>query len=273
MISGDLTNFLEPQGITVEKVALPPTDAVFAVINGQADMANSAIQQIVLARNQGNDLKFIAPTFGGHISLITGPGGPKSLEELKGMRVGALSRTSSSYSDLLLIAEEEGFDLETDFQLTFGNLGVLTGLLEQGELDAITSFEPNTTRFIYNGTAEEIFSYNAKWKELTGFSLPVASLMVSQKWIDETGLLPYVQAASFENVSTLKNDFSRYTDNPELFDMPDEAALKMLFDRMSPKFQPEFTQEVLDGYNFYIKKAEAKGMMEGLADATDFLVF
>jgi hypothetical protein len=47
----------------------------------------------------------------------------------------------------------------------------------------------------------------------------------------------------------------------------------MLFDRMSPKFQPEFTQEVLDGYNFYIKKAEAKGMMEGLADATDFLVF
>ncbi|MDA0799952.1 MAG: ABC transporter substrate-binding protein [Chloroflexi bacterium] len=272
MISGDLTNFLAPQGITVEKVAMSPTDAVLAVINGQADMANSPIQTIVQARAQGNDLKFIAPTFGGHVSLISRPDGPTSLEELQGMRIGALARTSSSYSDLLLIAEEEGFDLETDFQLTFGNLTLLTGLLEQGELDAITSFEPNTTRFIYEGTAQEIFSYNAKWRELTGFSLPVASLMVSQEWIDETGLLPFVQQASFENVDSLKNDFTRYSDEPELFGMSDDEALKLLFDRMSPLFQPEFTQEVIDGYNFYIEKAAAKGLIEGLADANDFLV-
>ena len=171
-------------GLDIELLSLNPSDGQAAVLAGKVDLATIPPLTVAQAKIEGHDVVSFAPNMFNHASIVVPPGSSiKRFEDLKGKRIGTLSVATSVYRTMQMLARERGLDWEKDFQLQISaSMPVVTGLLQQKQLDMATLTEPFTSKSIVAGYGVELASVNEMWKEKHGVSALAVLLTAKGDW-------------------------------------------------------------------------------------------
>jgi ABC-type nitrate/sulfonate/bicarbonate transport system substrate-binding protein len=262
----------ESSGISIEVRVMSPTDAELAVINRQIDMGLFGILSVVNAHAADHDLVMVAPNFASHSSLFAGTDSEAtSLADLRGARLGCLPRVSAQYTDLRQIAAEQDLDLESDFELSFGDAQLQEGLFRQGQLDAFCPFEPNATRLVTSGDAKEVFQFSKEWERM--FDAPLLSIgwVASREWVEETGGAARIRETNAQMVRELTESADRFHASAELFGLPDADAVDELAERMNALMVPEWTDDVVENLQHRLDRAAELDLIPSRYDIEELI--
>ncbi len=178
--------FDERNGIALEVSLFNPADAEKAVLFKRVDAGIFAPISAARVNLRGERLRIFWPLLLNHTSILVPPGSPtKTLEDLKGKKLGIIERISSAYTSTAAIFKRRGFDIEKDFQLVISTPPVLVGLLEKREVDAIVIWEPIVSQLLAGERARELERLGEAWEGLSG-GIPMLFIGATahQEWLD-----------------------------------------------------------------------------------------
>ena len=146
--------FAQQQGITIKTEALAGPDAgKIGIQGGSLDLIVADWIWVAQQRLQGQDLTFV-PFSALHGALIVPQDSPiRSLEDLKGKRLGVAGGGQDKNWVLLKTAAQksQGLDLEHTTTVTFGAPPLLSESLKQGQLDAVLTYWNQATKLEAQG--------------------------------------------------------------------------------------------------------------------------
>jgi ABC-type nitrate/sulfonate/bicarbonate transport system substrate-binding protein len=117
---------------------------------------------------RGNDVVIFAPGLNNHGSWIVRDDSPyRSPKDLRGKRIATQPETTETFRQARLAAALHGIDLKREVEIIFGPPTANLALFERGDVDAVISLEPTSTRLIARG-AREIARVADMWREATG---------------------------------------------------------------------------------------------------------
>lgn len=254
----------ENHGFELEMSWMGPGDAISAMINQQVE--SSFIPPTTAARMnlKDKDIRAMRPLHIIHeAGVVPTDSDAEEIADLKGLKLGSLSRVSSLYTFFAVMAEMQGNDLD-DFDFRIGGSSVLYGLMQKGDLDATLHFEPFVTRLISQDGFRELFHYNDVWKELTGNSILGSSIGAYQSKIDEKpkafkGLSAAVDEAAQYIHDNPSEVFKRFQDNLGL----EDSQLELAQERMVWLYPTEFDEGLQDGAKEMLQKMYELGQLDG----------
>jgi NitT/TauT family transport system substrate-binding protein len=122
---------------------------------------------------RGKDVVIFAPGLINHGSwIVKGNSSIKTPYDLKGKRIATQPETTETYRQARLAAGLVGLDLRRDYQMIFGPPTANLALFERGDVDAVITIEPISTRLIANG-AKEIARVRDQWRQGTNDARPL----------------------------------------------------------------------------------------------------
>lgn len=122
---------------------------------------------------RGHDVAIFAPGLINHGSwLVKGNSSFRSPQDLKGKRIATQPETTETYRQARLAASLIGLDLKHDFEFIFGPPTANLALFERGDVDAVITIEPVSTRLIAGG-AREIAKVRDQWRQGTNSERPL----------------------------------------------------------------------------------------------------
>lgn len=156
---------------------MDPNSSAQAVVNRQVPTGFLSVLGTARANAQGNQIRQLWPMFTNNESCVVRKDAGVStdsleatLSDLQGLTIGALPETSTLYSIFHLLLIE--FDLNIDdYDIRTGPPPVISGLLQDGQLDAMIMIAPLPSKFVAAGTHERVLNYDAAWREVTGYSV------------------------------------------------------------------------------------------------------
>jgi len=149
----------EKYGFRLQEVPTANSNAAITAIRaGAVDMMVADLIAVSNMRNAGLKVIAIVPMFRWGDHMIVPADSPiKTLGDLKGKKVGTDSRTNSTWFVIMAAALKlYNLNLEKEANVQAGGVGLLRGLMEQGQLDAT---------FIYNNIAPAM-TVNGKFRVL-----------------------------------------------------------------------------------------------------------
>lgn len=143
--------WFEEAGIEIEPVEFGPDSAVPLVLNGQADIGVTAMGNVIVAVDNGMDLKAIAGMFiegegreSIMSSIIAGPNsGITEIGDLAGKKVAVNELRSASVAKAMWRVDEAGADASTMEWVAVPFPGMVEALT-RGDVDAAVIVEPFT---------------------------------------------------------------------------------------------------------------------------------
>ena len=138
------------------------------------------------AQLRGKDLRLFAPMRWNVTSLLVAQSSSyKSLEDLRGKKIGVAPCGSSFYIDATITLASRGYKFKEDFNIVEGKTDVLVAMFERGELDALVMLaEPRVSKQIASGKVRETVRLRDLWREATGDYAPCHSVTAYNDWID-----------------------------------------------------------------------------------------
>lgn len=122
---------------------------------------------------RGKEVVIFAPGLINHGSwIVKGNSSFKAPYDLKGRRIATQPETTETYRQARLAAGLVGLDLRRDFQIIFGPPTANLALFERGDVDAVITIEPISTRLIADG-AREIARVRDQWRQGTNDARPL----------------------------------------------------------------------------------------------------
>lgn len=113
-----------------------------SMATGKADAAVGMALRWLKALEQGFDVKLTAGTHGGCMRLLTLTDGPKSLEALKGAKIGVSDMAGADKNFFSLIFKRHGVDPVSDITWKVYPQDVLGVALQKGEIQAASGSDP-----------------------------------------------------------------------------------------------------------------------------------
>lgn len=174
----------ERHGLKLEVKHFSPDKAEEALFFKQVDAGLFPPISAVRAQGRGAKIRIFAPLLWNHASLLVPPDSPaRSVEELRGKRIGTLPRISGNYTTFSILLRMRGMDFERDFRPIFASLVGAIGLFERQDLDAMIQAEPFSSRLIAEGKVRELLKFNDLWQQLTGQPMLMVGLAAHEEWI------------------------------------------------------------------------------------------
>jgi NitT/TauT family transport system substrate-binding protein len=189
--------FFEKNGLDISIVPVTSGPAgVQALLAGDADVMVNAPDFVILAQNQGQDVKFVVGNNVSAVStLIAGTkwplphaasGYPAVMADFKGAKIGVPARGSSLENQLRLMLKDGGLDPDKDVSwIAVGLPATAIPALQAGQVDALMVADPATTSItkkLQIGTAVVDLRKGEGPPELTHF--PQGGYAAKQSYID-----------------------------------------------------------------------------------------
>lgn len=173
-------------GINLEVGKYDPLEAYKAIEERKVDAGILAPYPAARAQLRGKDIRLFAPIRWNVTSLLVDQNSPyKTLEDLRGKKIGVAPCGSSFFIDATITLASRGYDFKKDFKVIEGKTDDLMVQFNKGELDAIVMLaEPRVSKEISSGNMREIVRLRDLWKEATGDYAPCHSVSAYNDWID-----------------------------------------------------------------------------------------
>lgn len=260
-------------GVDVEFKPMAQKTAQIALTNGDIDMGFMSIVNLASAQEQGHDVVGVSPTWAANASLVVKEDAPyQDASDLEGQPVASLHRTVSVYSESYFVLGDMGIDMEKDYQLMLADSGgLLQGLLDTGEMEAITQYEPNTTRMMAAGGYRELFHTSQYWQDKGHPLTPSQNWAARSDWLEENDaeLMQRVAARATEIASSEK---AIYDANAEAVNLTAPEGTDLLFERFAPLLVLEYTDENLEYAQEELDRAEQLGLLQKSHDISDLVM-
>jgi NitT/TauT family transport system substrate-binding protein len=131
-----------------------------AIQSGAADIGNFGWIDIQRLRNQGVNLFGVGPflQWGADHVVVPADSKAKTIGDLKGKKIGVFSRTNIDWIlDQTIAKNKYGLDVEKDFVVHEGAVGLLRGLIESGQLDAAHMYNNLTPAMVAGGKVRVLY--------------------------------------------------------------------------------------------------------------------
>lgn len=195
-----------------------------------------------LADAKGHRLRVFEALTINHSSLLVRADSPyRALEDLKGKKVAAVTRTSGTYQSFYTVARMIGVDPEKDFQVIFAAPEAGRRFLETGEVEAFNIYEPFPTNMLSAGKTRELVRVRTEWKRLTGKDMFLLGVVAYEDWIAANrDLAKRVAATVREAVDVIRGNPARtIQENRATQGLETDAAAKLAETRLIEMYTPE----------------------------------
>ena len=160
-------------GLNVEYVTYPTLDGLFTAIRGKdVDVGFGGWTAFAQFRGQGIPVTAIYSVGrGATLDVIVPAASPlKSIADLKGKKVGSYAGAAGTATVLfrVIAAKFYGFDPGQTGHLQFAAPGLLTALIEKGDLDAALLFDPLAAKAVVSGKFRSIGNLGDIYQQHTG---------------------------------------------------------------------------------------------------------
>jgi NitT/TauT family transport system substrate-binding protein len=163
----------QKHGIDVEYVRYPTLDGLFTAIRGKdVDVGFGGWTAFAQFRSQGVPVTAIYSVGrGATLDVIVPQASPiKTLADLKGKKVGSYAGAAGTATVLfrVLTAKFYGYDAGKTGHLQYAAPGLLTSLIDKGELDAALNFDPLAAKAVTSGKFRSIASLGEVYRQHVG---------------------------------------------------------------------------------------------------------
>jgi NitT/TauT family transport system substrate-binding protein len=211
-----------------------------AVIAGEYGVGLFATVHPVLARTGGSPWKAV---FAAHDKEI------QSVEDLAGRRVGFSTPGAGSWFIGRALLQGAGLNPDTDLEYVSlgGDPGVIYTALQQGQVDAFSSWEPTTTRTIHDGVAEVLVPIyeDDVHEEFIGPSALSMVLIATEQQIEEDP--EFVQALVDAHMQAM--EWIAEADSEEIADLVlNHANTSALFEGLDVELVTQMIDNIRGGF-------------------------
>lgn len=232
----------EKRGTLWEPAHLQITALADALILKSKPVGCLANPVVALADSKGHRLRVFEALTINHSSLLVRGDSPyKALEDLKGKKVAAVTRTSGTYQSFYTVARMMGVDPEKDFQMVFAAPEGGRRFLETGEVEAFNIYEPFPTNMLSGGKTRELVRVRTEWKRLTGKEMFLIGVVAYEDWLmANRDLAKRIAATVREAVDLIRGNPARaIQENRGTQGLETDAAVKLAETRLIEMYTPE----------------------------------
>ncbi|HLC26222.1 MAG TPA: ABC transporter substrate-binding protein [bacterium] len=245
------------QGLDIDFKYFDPAKAEEAVFFKTVDAGIFAPVSAVRANLKGQMIQLFQPIMLSHFSIVVPTDSPvKTIEDLKGKKLGLLARVSAMYTSFATIVKMRGGDIEKDYQLTFGTPQALNAFLLRKDMDAIGQFDAFTSKLLAANQAREIATFNDLWRSETGQPLLIIGIAAHKEWIDKNQDLARRLGRAFaDGVRMLKTNPAKVIEEQkEFLGVKTPEEVRLVTSRMPGIFVEGWTPKLLENTKFLIQK-------------------
>ena len=202
----DAKGIAAKHGLKINNLMMDFTEAANAVKLGRATASAMQPSTAVNLLRSGTDIRLITPQiWSGNSWLVKKDSPYKSLEDLKGKKIGNFARVTGAYFFSAVIAKEKRLDIEKDFQSIPAETGALIALLERGEVEAINMFEPHTTRLVLSDRYRVLLDFDIELEKLFGAPPLKSSVGMLKETVEkQPGLVKAIRGAYIDAIKMIK---------------------------------------------------------------------
>jgi ABC-type nitrate/sulfonate/bicarbonate transport system substrate-binding protein len=217
---------------------------------------------------RGHDVVIFAPGLLNHGSwIVKGNSSFRSAQDLKGKRIGTQPETTETYRQARLAASLLGLDLKRDFEVIFGPPTASLALFERGDVDAVITIEPISTRLIAGG-AREIAKVRDQWRQGTNDAHPLflGGQGTRRDWFDQNRSVASKLAKLYLSANEqIRAHPQILADLHQQMGIPssDRAAIELLVKRLPEVYEVEWSPAVESDANKIIDVAVRTGILRG----------
>lgn len=220
---------------------------------------------VALADAKGHPLRCFEALTINHSSLLVRKDSPYTkLEDLKGKKVFAVTRTSGTYQSFYTVSRMMGVDPEKDFQVIFGAPEGGRRFLETGQVEAFNIYEPFPTNMLSAGTTRELVRVRTEWKRLTGKDMFLIGVVAYEDWIvGNRDLARRVAATVREAVDVIRGNPARtIQENRATQGIETDAAARLAETRLIEMYTSEpLNGALIESAYFEIEKGAEFGLL------------
>lgn len=267
----DAQGLLAPLNLEPSFVGAQPSETQTSLLSGAVDIGTFGPIGAAQANAGGEAIRLIGPILNNHVRwIVHGDSDFKSIEDLRGERIGTQQETTATYQTTMMTAELAGIDFKNDYQISTGAPPALLALFERGDIAALAITEPTATLLVADG-ARDIAGVSELWEEYSGVSgrFPLAFLAAKQSWIDEDPEMFEVVTTLYRQVNEyLGEDPAHIVEFAEAIGVPpdNEKAMEMIPDRMGYIWDSAWDDEVFDSLKRQLEVAVDVGILDALPD-------
>ncbi|WP_137122744.1 ABC transporter substrate-binding protein [Segeticoccus rhizosphaerae] len=256
----------------VEIADMAQGTALLSMRKGSVTCAMMSWVNFAQAKDQGAECVAIAPAWASHASIMVPAGSDiKTLDDLRGVRMGSAERTTGVYQETRAVLSENGLDIEKDIHLTpMGDSTVMLALYKKGEFEAVLDNEPMTSQMLADGSSREILQIGRHQAEQNnGRFTPVNSWGVRKDWLEKQDQqkIHELFLHATELAKTSKKPYEAAAEQIGL----DAKATELFRKRFSKLVVPEFTDQNLEDAQKMLDQSRSLGMVEEKFAVTDFV--
>ncbi|HWH78124.1 MAG TPA: ABC transporter substrate-binding protein [Candidatus Binatus sp.] len=264
-------------GIKINNMMMDFTEAANAVKLGRAVASAMQPSTAVNLVKSGMDIRLITPQiWSGNSWVVKKDSLYKSFGDLKGKKIGNFARVTGAYFFSAVIAKENKFDIEKDFQNVPAETGALIALLERGDVEAINMFEPHVTRLVLSGRYRVLLDFDIALEEIFG-APPLKSTvgMLKETVEKQPALVKALRGAYADAVKMIKSgqdeDFFK-AKAKEFFNLsnPEEilAGIKVNKENFADKWGDNFFQS----QNKILQSGISLGLLPNIGDLNNLWI-
>ncbi|MBI3013488.1 MAG: ABC transporter substrate-binding protein [Candidatus Tectomicrobia bacterium] len=244
-------------GLAIDFKYFDPAKGEEAVFFKTVDAGIFAPVSAARANLKGQKVQIFHPIMLSHFSILVPPESPlRTVDDLKGKKLGLLARVSAMYTSFATIVKMRGGDVEKDYKLTFGTPQALNAFLLRKDVDAIGQFDANTSKLIAANQARETATFNDLWRSETGQPLLIIGIAAHKGWIDKNLEAARGLGRAFtEGVRMLKTNPAKIIEEQNDFlgvKTPEE--MKLVTSRMPGIFIEGWAPKLLENTKLLIQK-------------------
>lgn len=258
-------------GFVATFMEVDPESSRNALLMGDSDVAmEQDAVGAAIAQAAGHDVLVFLPNVVHRTGVVELPDSPhESLEQLEGAIVGHPGLDSGVTSTVSVAAQvTHGVDINS-FDLRQASFPALSGLLEQGEIDAMVNTDPYLVLAEERLGADPIFISNSAMEAEWGWAPHLTDLTARADWLQENPELALsVEAAWKEAVAwILDADFQNLGEEPYagylMTGLNTEDDLQVYLDHCAqlPCFDTSWNGEEIDFLNDYLSLVAEDGLL------------
>ncbi|OGZ28325.1 MAG: hypothetical protein A2931_01300 [Candidatus Niyogibacteria bacterium RIFCSPLOWO2_01_FULL_45_48] len=205
----------------------------------------------------------------------------RTLEDLKGKRVGVLPKATAAYSSLALILLHVGINPDTDLSLTFGPIPEMVKLVREGRADAAMVSYPTAASLFASGEFRFVADLEKIWEESHNTSHPFVVMVAFEDWLrvkeNRRTVKRFVEASN-ETAQLIKDTPELLTDEsiPGIKEFLEKNGLnseetKKLLRENAPEFiYSEWGEKEVEAVGVLLSHAKEESLLP--ADAPDDII-
>ncbi len=256
--------------LKVEEIPVSGPQAQYtAMQTGDFQVATTAWFPVVLMRAQGYKFTIVFPVSSYTDDIVVPADSPlKSMADLKGKRVGISGGPASSGTWIFRTEAVRffGFDPMKEARVQFGAAPLLTGLMENNELDAVLIQNPQVVRLLETKKFRSLASFGDIWREKTGQDVMLVTIVMNEDWAKANREIAKRFVAAFkESAEYLKAHAEVWPEVAEQIGIKTATGAKLLQERTAKSLLTRWDKKLLaEQYRYGSEVMKIFGDSEGI---------